>query len=387
MRIVQIAPEIAPGSGVGGVAFQLEAAWRRAGIATARFTLDDAHGTRLPAPGAGVRGKLALLVRVAWFSTVGTVAARRAVARWRAEPSTGPTIVICHNDVLAGDVYVNHGILRVAMQARGSYAWRMLRNPLHLFTSARDALRYRSRAHRVVVNLTRAEEQALRRTYPRLRARTAVIGNGVDTTRFRPPSATERRAAREAAGVPDDTTHVVFVGHEYDRKGLPLLVAAIRAVPGVHVSVVGGTADMVAAMDERARALGVGDRVHFAGQVPDPLPWLHAADALALPSAYEANALVVLEALACGVPVVATPVGYAPEVIVDGKNGYLVSRTADDVARALAALAAAPPADREAMSRAARGSAEAHDWDAVAARYLELFVTLGAPPHRRRDRP
>ena len=373
MKILQIAPEIAPGSGVGGVAHQLERAFERAGVPTGRFTLSEARGGWLPAPGSGVRGKLALLSRVVWFSTVGSVLARRAVARQR------DVVTICHNDVLVGDVYVNHGILRVAMQARGSYALRMLRNPLHLFTAARDAVRYRGRFHRVIVNLTRAEQAALHRTYPHVRARTVVIGNGVDVDRFCRPSAEERARGREAQGLPDDALDVLFIGHEYDRKGLPLVLEAVTDLPGVHVSVVGGTPDMLDDLRARVRRLGLEGRVHLAGQVDDPLPWLHAADVLALPSAYEANALVVLEALACGLPVVATRVGYAPEVIDDGVHGFLVDRTTEDVRRGLDAVARWTPAERAARSTDARTRAEAHDWDKVAAQYVELARSLSTP--------
>jgi UDP-glucose:(heptosyl)LPS alpha-1,3-glucosyltransferase len=182
--------------------------------------------------------------------------------------------------------------------------------------------------------------------------------------------------------VPDAALHVLFVGHEFERKGLPLVLEAAAAEPRVHVSVVGGTSDMLESLERLAVELGVRARVHLAGQVRDPLPWLHAADALALPSAYEANALVVLEALACGVPVVATPVGYAPQVVADGVNGYLVERTAHDVRRALTALADATVRERDAMSRAARRTAEDHDWDRVAESYLSLLTPLVASDER-----
>lgn len=372
MRIIQIAPEIAPGSGVGGVAHNLEKALARAGVATERFTLTDAHGAWLPEPGPGGRGRLVLLARVVWFSVVGTVVARRFLAR---RPDA---VAICHNDVLAGDVYVNHGILRVAMRSRGGYAWRMARNPLHLFTAARDALRYRGRTHRVVVNLTASERAALRETYPRLLARAEVIGNGVDTAHFRPPSGDERAAARAMARVPDGATHAVFVGHEFDRKGLPLLLDAASAVPDVHVSVVGGTEDMLEGVREHVARAGIGHRVHLVGRVRDPRPWLAAADALVLPSAYEANALVLLEALACGVPVVATPVGYAPDVLDNGRNGWLVDRTIAGVRRGLLTVRDLDDDARAAVRATARVTAERHDWDEVARRYLALAKELTA---------
>ncbi|PRZ06402.1 UDP-glucose:(heptosyl)LPS alpha-1,3-glucosyltransferase [Isoptericola sp. CG 20/1183] len=368
MKILQIAPTIGPGTGVGAVAHHLEQEWRAAGVDVDRFTLDDAGGGWLPEPGPGLRGRLVLLGRVVWFSTVGSVLARRRLA---GEPGT---VGVCHNDALAGDVYVNHGILRVAMAARGGYAWRMLRNPLHLFTSVRDTWRYRSGTHRVVVNLTPAERDALVSTYSRVRARTQVIGNGVDVERFRPPTAAERRRAR--AGLPDGATNVVFVGHEFARKGLPLVLEAVVDLPGVHVTVVGGTSTMLDALRRDVSRLGIADRVHLAGQVVDSRPFLHGADLLALPSAYEANALVVLEALACGVPVVATPVGYAPQVVRDGVDGYLVDRTVEDVRRGVAAIGAATPGERAALGRAARREAEAHTWGRVAGQYLDLFRSL-----------
>ena len=370
MRILQVAPEIAPGSGVAGVAHALEQAWQRAGVATSRFTLDDAAGRWLPRPGPGLRGRLALLARVAWFSTVGTVLARRAAHR---DPDT---LVVCHNDALAGDVYVNHGLLRVAMRARGHYRWRMVRNPVHLLTAARDSYRYASTTHRAVVSLTASDEAALRETYPRLRPASYVVGNGVDLDRFRPPTEQQRAAARARVGAHPDDVVAVFVGHEHERKGLPLLIAAAAGLPHVRVVVVGGTPDLVAVARQQAEAARVADRVVLVGTTADPRPYLHAGDALVLASAYEANALVVLEALATGLPVVATAVGYAGDVVLPGINGYLVERTVASVRRALAALPAPEEQRHAEMRTAARASVADLDWDAVAARYLDLLTGL-----------
>jgi len=363
VRIVQIAPEIRPGSGVEGVAHQLERALAAAGAEVERFTLADSGGGWLRVPEGGARRHLAVALRVVWFSTIGTARARRFLA---ARPDA---VTLCHNDVLAGDVYVNHGILRAAMRARGHYAWRMARNPLHLFTSARDAVRYRSRIHRVVVCLTDGERDLLRETYPRLRPRAVVIPNGVATERFRPPTAAARVAARAAIGAAGDEMVAVFVGHEFDRKGLDIALRALRGADGVLLLVVGGSPEMVAGAEERARALGVADRVRFVGRQADPVPFLHAGDVFVLPSAYEANALVVLEALACGLPVLSTRVGFAPDIIVDGENGFLLERDTSDLVRRLADVAAGDATEWRARARA---TAERFAWDAVARRYLAL---------------
>ena len=173
---------------------------------------------------------------------------------------------------------------------------------------------------------------------------------------------------------------VLFVGHEFDRKGLPLLLEAIAGVPAsVHLLVVGGTADMVAAAADRAYEHGLSDRVHLFGRMTDPLPAFQAADLFVLPSAYEASALVVLEALACGLPVVATPVGYAPDVIDNGVNGLLVERSVDAIRRGLMEVLSQ---DLSRLSQAARASAVPHAWTTIAKRYLSLVDELPLRRHK-----
>ncbi|TQM95275.1 glycosyl transferase family 1 [Ornithinimicrobium humiphilum] len=299
---------------------------------------------------------------------MGTVRARAAV---RALPAGA--IAICHNDALAGHVYVNHGVLRAAMRARGHYAWRMVRNPLHLLTEARDALRYRSGVHRVVVNLTQEDDRTLCTLNPHLRSRTVVIGNGVDLERFTVPTETERLSAREELDLREEDILTVFVGHEFERKGLFQLLEAMAGIGDRHhLAVVGGTESMISDLHRRVAALGLGARTHLLG-VQDPRPVLAGADLLAQPSRYESYGLVVVEALATGVPVMSTPVGIAPEVLEEGVTGYLTDGTPADMARILALH---ERQDRKAMRGRARGAVADHSWSEVARQYLELFRTL-----------
>ncbi|WP_285814605.1 glycosyltransferase family 4 protein [Microbacterium sp. Marseille-Q6648] len=375
-RIVQIAPEIAPGSGIAGVAFDLERELAAAGVVVERFTMTEARGGRpLPSP----RSRLAHAWDVVWFSTVGTARARRFLA-------TRPEAVsICHNDAMIGDVYVNHGLLQASMRARGNYIWRMLRNPVHVFTAVRDRVRYRRGIHSAVVTLSAEETRRLTETYGRVAAPVTVIPNGVDLDRFRPPTAEERARARAGLGVDDETDVVVFIGHEFDRKGLPLVLDAL-ADPGltdVELVVIGGAPDEVRHGERLATHRGVASRVRFLGIRPDPAPLLWAADAFALPSAYESSGLVFLEALAAGLPVVASRVGVAPERIVDGRNGQLVERTGPDVARGLRTVL---DGDRSAMRAEARASVTDLGWTGIAERYLDLATRLAsAADYVRRD--
>jgi len=369
LLILQVAPEIGTATGVGGVAGNLEREWQARGIPTARFTMTEAAGGWIPTPGPGVRGHLALLVRVVWFSTVGTVLARRAIRRLPPE-----AIVVCHNDALVGDVYINHGVLLQAMRNRGKTALRIVRNPLHPFTILRDAVRYRSRSvHRAVVSLTTDDESALRASFGRLGPRSVVIGNGVDIQRWRPPTDEERERSRRELGLPEEAQVVLFVGHEYGRKGLPELVAAVAQLPDAYLVVVGGTSDLIAAQRRSSAARDLGDRLRFTGALQDPRVAFAAADVLALPSAYESYGLVVLEALACGVPVVGTRTGCLPDVITEGRNGALVERTPASI---VAGLTRVFESNRRATREAARASALEHSWARVAEDYLDLLHTL-----------
>lgn len=372
-RIVQIVPFIGPGSGVAGVAWNLEQELRALGATVERFTFDDAR--RGPArrwPRSQFGARLARGWRVVWFSTAGTARARRFLAE---RPDA---ISICHNNVMAGDVYVNHGIVLASMRARGQSAWRMARNPFHVFTHLRDRIRYRGRTHRVVVALSRAEADDLVRTYGRVRARLEVIPNGVDLDRFRPPSPTERMAARTRLGLGEEERVALFIGHEFDRKGLTFAIRGLRHAEGVLLLIVGGSDDIIAAANEEAKSVGVGERVLFLGPRYNLRPYLAAADLFVLPSAYEANALVVLEALASGLPVVTTRVGFAPEVVVDGVNGFLVERDPHEVGERMQQLADLSDDELAGYRSHARSSVEPYSWRAAARRYLDLARELEA---------
>jgi len=152
--------------------------------------------------------------------------------------------------------------------------------------------------------------------------RIRVIANGVDTAAFR-PEPTGGGAA--PAGV-DVGPVVVFTGRLIEAKGLLEFLEAwplpLREVPRAHLVLVGDGTDREA-LCARARALGVAERVHLAGWVEDVVPFLWAADAFALPSHTEGMPNGALEAMATGLPCVATSVGAVAEVL-DGGAGILV---------------------------------------------------------------
>lgn len=377
-RIVQIVPHIGPGTGVAGVAYALDRELRSLGATVERFTYFDAQRrSELRWPKSRIMARIHGGWRMVWFSTVGTRRARQYLA------DRPDAITITHNNVMVGDVYVNHGLLLASMRARGRSWWGIYRNPVHVFIYLRDRIRYRGRAHRAVVCLSETDAANLRATYGPVRPRIEVIPNGVDLERFRPPTPDERLAARAELKLGTEERVAVFVGHEFSRKGLSFAIQGLPHAPSVLLLILGGNDVIIAEAYAEAKELGVGDRVLFLGPRHNPVPFLHASDFFVLPSAYEANALVVLEALGAGLPVIATPVGFAPEVVVDGVNGFLVERDGRAVGERMEQLATIDDAELAAWSRRARESVEPYGWHPIAERYLALAEELLA--ERARD--
>lgn len=160
--------------------------------------------------------------------------------------------------------------------------------------------------------------------------RIELIGNGVDLNRFFPE---DRATARRRLGIPETARVLLTVGTLARIKGfhriIALLPGLLRQHPDLHYLVVGGASghdDMSGELRDQVDRLGLRERVHFAGaQPPDQLrTYYNAADLFILASAYEGWANVLLEAMACGIPVVATRVGGNAQVVPDESLGLLV---------------------------------------------------------------
>jgi D-inositol-3-phosphate glycosyltransferase len=152
------------------------------------------------------------------------------------------------------------------------------------------------------------------------RRRMALIPSGVNTERFRPDGPAEPRSGRP---------RILSVGRLVERKGFEDLVRAMAGVPRAECVIVGGQrGDDPYARELRrlAQRCGVGDRVRLVGAVAagDMPRWYRSADVLAATPWYEPFGLTPLEAMACGVPVVATAVGGLTDTVVDGVTGDLV---------------------------------------------------------------
>ncbi|WP_058913705.1 glycosyltransferase family 4 protein [Entomohabitans teleogrylli] len=148
-----------------------------------------------------------------------------------------------------------------------------------------------------------------------------VIYNAIDHQRFAPPDPQQRLALRSRLGIAARATCLIFVGSGFERKGLD---AAIRALAPTdrHLLVVGKDKDQ-SRYQALARTLGCDQRVHFFGIQQETLPFYQASDGLLLPTLYDPFPNVILEAMACGLPVITTTGCGGAEFIDAGRNGYV----------------------------------------------------------------
>jgi glycosyltransferase involved in cell wall biosynthesis len=167
--------------------------------------------------------------------------------------------------------------------------------------------------------------------------RCVVVHNGIDLQRFSPE--VSPTGIREELGVSDDTPLVGTVSRlGEERKGVHFFVDMAAAVASTHPQarfLVVGDGHLRPKLEEQARTLGIADKVIFTGERKDVARLLAAMDIFVIPSLYEACQYSLLEAMAMGKPVVATPAGVAPDVVLDHETGLLVP-LADSAAMASA---------------------------------------------------
>ena len=199
-------------------------------------------------------------------------------------------------------------------------------------------------------------------------AKMHTLRNGVDLERFTPEP---RELARQRLGLQTQGEYLLSVGHLIERKGHHIAIEALVALPGVTL-LIAGSGSEERALKSLASRLNVSERVYWAGVVPqaDLKWWYSAADALTLCSSREGWANVLLEAMACGTPVIATDIWGTSEVVSTEAAGRLMEhRDARALADAWYDLMSTVPA-----RAATRQYAEGFSWDATTQGQKQLFA-------------
>ncbi|MGA2031786.1 MAG: glycosyltransferase family 4 protein [Thermoguttaceae bacterium] len=228
----------------------------------------------------------------------------------------------------------------------------------------------------LLVALSQGVADDFRRFHQVASGQIRLIHNGVDTGHFSPERAAACRAAiRRQLGLDERSLLALIVAQNFRLKGLPTLLRALarltaRRLP-IHGVVVGGK--RLGPWRRFAARLGLQRTTTFVGPVDDPLPYYGAADCYVHPTLYDTCSLVVLEAAACGLPVVTTRYNGISELLANGVEGWIVADPTDaaELAERIATLL--EPRLRLEMGAAARRLATQHTFQQNVDQILDLY--------------
>jgi glycosyltransferase involved in cell wall biosynthesis len=325
-------------------------------------------GVRTMALAPGVTQKSALDVPVLGRTRMGldTMRALRAASR-------GVDVVIAH-----GSTTLPACTIALVGSSR-PVIYRSVGDPTFWLNTRARRLRTRILLRRTarVVTLTASAAATLARDIGVPSNRIRVIPKGVPTARFNVPSAHERASARAQLGLSEGSRVALYLGALSPEKNVATIIEAIAPLADVVLLVVGDGPDREQL--ERSVPAEVASRVRFLGSTDDPLPMYHASDVVVLASLTEGLPGVLIEAGLCGLPTVATDVGFVREIIDGGRTGVVVpprdvAAMTDGVTRALD--------DATALGAAARVRCREHfALDRVADAWDQLIRDVAASRH------
>jgi UDP-glucose:(heptosyl)LPS alpha-1,3-glucosyltransferase len=236
---------------------------------------------------------------------------------------------------------------------------------------------------RNVIALSRMVAGHLRQHHHVPADRLRLVYNGVDIERFSPEVCRPcREPLRRQLGLRDEPL-LLIVAHNYRLKGVATALRAVarlrRQGHRLHLAVAGGKSSRP--YERLAQRLGIASAVIFAGPQHDVVPYYAAADIYVHPTFYDPCSLVVLEAMACGLPVVTSRFNGASELICGGREGAILADPADDqeLAQRLEPLLKVDARARSAI--AARWRAESQSWERNCREIAAIYEELG---HQRR---
>ena len=264
-------------------------------------------------------------------------------------------------------------------------------NPKFWLFEAIETRQYDPKRQAKVIAVSNLVKEQLLQYHHVPRTRIHLVPNAIDPTRLKVdhPGAV-RCAFRNKVGLEPRDLVGLFVGHNYKLKGLwPLLRAMAQrkhqnpeARP-IHLVVCGGGGNDARSARRMVDALGLGATVHLIGFYPDIRAAFWASDFFAQPTYYDPCSLVVLEAMACGLPVITTACNGASELMTDGAEGIIL--TAPDAQRELiqALDHMADDAMRAPMAANAFRLGQSHTFDDHVARLIKVFEEVAATKSRR----
>ena len=255
---------------------------------------------------------------------------------------------------------------------RGMLRW--IDNWLHA-----RAERFRYSAAELIVTPSTGLAEELKRDFRVAPERVNVIANPIPVKRMERPENFNRENFRHQLGFSSSDFVLVFSAlGQFDRKGLPLIFESLETPSQAQTKllVIGGEPDLIAEYRRRADVMGLEDRIYFAGMQSDVRPFLWSGDAFILPSAYESFSLVTYEAAAAGLPILAPPLNGIRDLLRDGENGFLVTRSKSSITSALERITTLPEEELKSMGHNAQRSAGSFSEERFVNAWRNLYDNL-----------
>jgi UDP-glucose:(heptosyl)LPS alpha-1,3-glucosyltransferase len=307
-------------------------------------------------------------------------------AAWTARQTrSGFDIVHSHETVWHGNVHTVHvrpiratRLLGVGRFKRLLRQAEILFSPRLIYSFGVERARLRASPRRAIVAVSDALRDELETVYPCLYGKIDIIPPGVASA----IAEANRAQTRQHYDIPAEAPLLLFIARDYDKKGLPALMAALAKQPDAHLLVVGNKNGIPAAR-QRAETLGMAARVHFAGALADPTPAYRAADLLVHPTLEDTFGMVVTEAMAYGLPVIVSGPSWCGIAarLRDGEEALVLADPRDSAEIAAAIGRILSDAElRTRLSAAGQHFAAQYNWPALANQQEAVYERiLGAP--------
>ncbi len=248
-------------------------------------------------------------------------------------------------------------------------------SPFHVYMRAAEHRLFASPRLKAVICISNMVRQEIRERFALSDDKLHLIYNGIDTNAFSPDVKSHRGTIRAQLGIAQSAPVFLFVGSGFARKGLDVLLHALARLPERAVLLVVGKDKQLSRYRRACKRLNIAERVHFVGRQEDVKPYYGAADVLVHPSLYEPFGNVVLEALACALPVIVSNKCGAGDLVKHGVNGFVCD--ALDSAELAEHMDTLLNKKRVAnFAKVARKSAESHTLEHVAESLVKLYHSL-----------
>lgn len=313
------------------------------------------------------------------------------------------SLVQSHERIAGCDVFrAGDGVHAAWLEARsrtlGPLARLAMRlSPWHRHTLVAEERMFCDPSLRAVICISRMVCDDIQRFFGVATDKLHVIYNGIDSADFSPRlRELHRDALRARLGIPLSATMFLYVGSGFDRKGVRQLLTAFAQLRNENAYlVIVGKDKKQRVFEQQTQALGIQERLRFAGAQHDVRPFYGAADVFVLPTLYEPLSNAVLEALASGLPVITSTRCGAAELITQDESGYVCDPLdVDAIAAHMRTLL--DPVLRESASLAAARSVQHLTLEKMSEQYVRLYEKLlldsaepkaeGAPIAGRGDR-